>query len=90
MSDLNEKVKASMERMKAFEPQEGYLLAFSGGKDSVALKALADMAGVKYTAHYNVTSVDPPELVRFIRQNTRTWSGYIPDTATESESPCGI
>lgn len=67
MSDLNEKVKASMERMKAFEPQEGYLLAFSGGKDSVVLKALADMAGVKYTAHYNVTSVDPPELVRFIR-----------------------
>ena len=26
------------------------------------------MAGVKYDAHYNVTSVDPPELVRFIRQ----------------------
>ena len=68
MSDLNEKVKDSIERMKAFEPQEGYLLAFSGGKDSVVLKALADMAGVKYTAHYNVTSVDPPELVRFIRQ----------------------
>ena len=68
MSDLNEKVKDSIERMKAFEPQEGYLLAFSGGKDSVVLKALADMAGVKYSAHYNVTSVDPPELVRFIRE----------------------
>lgn len=68
MSDLTEKVKASVERMKAFEPPEGYLLAFSGGKDSVVLKALADMAGVKYQAHYNVTSVDPPELVRFIRE----------------------
>ena len=67
MSELAEKVKASVERMKAFQPPEGYLLAFSGGKDSVVLKALADMAGVKYQAHYNVTSVDPPEIVRFIR-----------------------
>ena len=67
VNDLAEKVKASVERMKAFAPPEGYLLAFSGGKDSVVLKALADMAGVKYQAHYNVTSVDPPELVRFVR-----------------------
>lgn len=26
------------------------------------------MAGVKFDAHYNITSVDPPELVRFIKQ----------------------
>lgn len=76
MSELSEKVSASIQRMKAFEPPEGYLLAFSGGKDSVVLKALADMAGVKYTAHYNVTSVDPPELVRFIREK-------YPDVAWE-------
>lgn len=25
------------------------------------------MAGVKFEAHYNATTVDPPELVRFIR-----------------------
>ena len=31
------------------------------------LKALADMAGVKYEAVYRVTSVDPPELVRVIK-----------------------
>lgn len=70
MSELNEKVKTSIERLKAFEPKngEGYYLAFSGGKDSVVTKALMDMAGVKYDAHYRVTSVDPPELVRFIKQ----------------------
>lgn len=66
-SDLTSKVKMSIERIKAFEPEEGYYLAFSGGKDSVVCKALLDMAGVKYDAHYRVTSVDPPELVRFIR-----------------------
>ena len=70
MSELSEKVKASIERLKAFEPRngEGYYLAFSGGKDSVVCKALLQMAGVKFDAHYRVTTVDPPELVQFIRE----------------------
>ena len=62
-----DKVEVSIERIKTFEPPEGYYLAFSGGKDSVVIKALADMAGVKYDAHYSVTSVDPPELVKFVK-----------------------
>ena len=75
MSDLDEKVKTSIERLKAFEDFAkkhgnggGYYLAFSGGKDSVVTKALLDMAGVAYDAHYTVTSVDPPELVHFIKE----------------------
>lgn len=63
-----DKVEIAKQRLRSFEPKEGYRLAFSGGKDSCVLKALADMAGVKYDAHYSVTSVDPPELVRFIRE----------------------
>ena len=65
---LSQKVKDSIERLKAFQPRngEGYYLAFSGGKDSVVCKALLEMSGVKYDAHYSNTSVDPPELVRFI------------------------
>ena len=62
-----DKVQVAIERFKTFEPLEGYFLAFSGGKDSVVIKALADMAGVKYDAHYQLTSVDPPELVRFVK-----------------------
>ena len=62
-----DKVQVAIDRLRAFEPPEGYYLAFSGGKDSVVIKALADMAGVKYDAHYNLTSVDPPELVQFIK-----------------------
>lgn len=67
MSELQEKVKKSIERLQAFCPPEGYYLAFSGGKDSVVCKALLDMSGCKYDATYRVTSVDPPELVRFIK-----------------------
>ena len=68
VSELGAKVKASIERLKAFCPQEGYYLAFSGGKDSVVCKALMDMSGCKYDATYRITSVDPPELVRFIKE----------------------
>ena len=63
----NDKVDKAIMRLKAYEPEEGYYLCFSGGKDSCVIKALADMAGVKYDAHYSVTTVDPPELVRFIK-----------------------
>ena len=62
-----DRVETAIERLRAYEPPEGYWLAFSGGKDSVVVKALADMAGVKYEAHYSNTSVDPPELVQFIK-----------------------
>ena len=63
-----DKVQVAIDRLKAFEPPEGYYLAFSGGKDSITIKRLADLAGVQYDAHYNVTTVDPPELVQFIRE----------------------
>ena len=69
MGNVIDKVQRSVDRLRAFEPPEGYYLAFSGGKDSVVLKAVADMAGVKYDAHYNATTVDPPELVRFIKES---------------------
>ena len=77
MSGLSEKVKSSVELIRsmediaknhAYDGEEGYYLAFSGGKDSVVTKALMEMAGVKYDAHYRLTSVDPPELVQFIRE----------------------
>ena len=65
---LHDKVQIAIDRLKAFEPKEGgYYLAFSGGKDSQCIYHLAKMAGVRFDAHYNVTSVDPPELVRFIK-----------------------
>ena len=62
-----DKVEKAIKRLQLYEPPEGYYLCFSGGKDSVVIKALADMAGVKYDAHYSISSVDPPELVRFIK-----------------------
>lgn len=42
-------------------------VAFSGGKDSVVILDLVKKSGVPYDAHYHVTGVDPPELVKFVR-----------------------
>lgn len=75
---VEDKVQNSIDALRSFEPPEGYYLAFSGGKDSVVVKHLCDMAGVKYDAHYNVTSVDPPELVRFIKEKYPDVSRDIP------------
>lgn len=64
-----DKVEMAIRRLKAFEPPEGYYLAFSGGKDSQCIYHLAKMAGVKFDAHYSLTTVDPPELVQFIKKH---------------------
>ena len=52
------------------------LLAFSGGKDSVCLyyicKKASEKIGVPFEkmfyAQYNITNLDPPELVQFVRK----------------------
>lgn len=67
--ELLDKVEMAIKRLQAFCPEEGYYVAFSGGKDSQCVYHLCKMAGVKFDAHYNVTSVDPPELIRFIKKN---------------------
>ncbi len=62
------KIDIAIERIATLVPSDGYYLAFSGGKDSVVLKKLAELSGVKFDAHYNVTTIDPPEAVRFIKR----------------------
>ena len=66
------KVEVAIGLLQAWEPPEGYYLAFSGGKDSVAIYDLAVKAGVKFDAHYCVSPIDPKEIHRFIRE-------YYPD-----------
>lgn len=75
--NLNEKINNSILLLKEFEQcaididlldKNGYFLGFSGGKDSCVIKELAKMAGVKFKAYYSVTTIDPPEVVSFIRR----------------------
>ena len=50
-----------------YDSEDGFFLAFSGGKDSQALYHSAVLAGVKFKAHMNLTSIDPPEVIRFVK-----------------------
>ena len=67
---IEDKVTIALDMLRTFEPSEGYYVAYSGGKDSTVILDLVRRSGVKYDAHYNRTTVDPPELVRFIRQQS--------------------
>lgn len=69
-SSLKEKERIAVERLKGFEPPDGYYLAYSGGKDSDCIKILAGLADVKYEAVHNLTTVDAPETVQYIKSQS--------------------
>jgi phosphoadenosine phosphosulfate reductase len=54
--------------IKAHEPPEGYFVAFSGGKDSIVTLELTRMAEVRHQVYYTCSSIEPPEVVKFIRE----------------------
>ncbi len=70
-----DKVQTAIERIKfaygiSAKRELGALyVAFSGGKDSVCMAELCKMSGVPYELHYNITGIDPPEVVQFMRDN---------------------
>lgn len=67
-------VQRAIERIRFFEPnalqmhENGYYVAYSGGKDSAVIAELCRMAGVKFELVNNHTTVDPPELVYHVRR----------------------
>jgi phosphoadenosine phosphosulfate reductase len=67
--DMADMAAVAIERLRTFEPAEGYYVAFSGGKDSIVTLDLVRRAGVKHDAHFHLTTVDPPEVVRFVREH---------------------
>ena len=44
-------------------------VAFSGGKDSIVLLSLVQASGIPFEAVHSFTSADPPELVKFLKDN---------------------
>lgn len=68
MTELAEKVKTAIARLKAFEPEtEPYCLCYSGGKDSDCIRILAQLAGVRHDIVHNLTTVDAPETIAYIK-----------------------
>lgn len=63
------KLEKAIDFLKEFEPKEGYYETFSGGKDSIVTEYLCRLANVKYELHHSYTTVDPPEVLKFIKDN---------------------
>lgn len=74
-------VDKAIRELRAVAKGSRYCLRFSGGKDSVVVKRLLDLAKVPYCAKFSRTSVDPPELLGFIR-------GQHPDVHVEPPRIC--
>lgn len=62
-------IRKSEKMALRLDPENGFYTTFSGGKDSQCLYHLVKMAGVKEKTHMNLTSVDPPEVIRFVKRN---------------------
>lgn len=70
---LQTKIDDSIATIRKAEPialqyqDYGAVIAFSGGKDSIVLAQLAKEAGIRHRLEYNLTTIDPPDVVRFIK-----------------------
>jgi phosphoadenosine phosphosulfate reductase len=62
------KIKNAIEIIQKYEPEIGYHVAFSGGKDSVVVYDLVKRAKVKHQAYFCLTTVDPIEVLKFIKK----------------------
>lgn len=69
-----EKEKKAIEYLKTFQPpNEPYYLCYSGGKDSDTIRILADLAGIDYDCVHNLTTVDAPETVNYVKSVMKTY-----------------
>ena len=72
--NLRKKIQHSVELIRKaekialmYDSDNGYFNTFSGGKDSQALFHIVKMSGVKFNTYMSLTSVDPGDVIRFVK-----------------------
>lgn len=67
---LKNKVKIAIEQLRdVYKKRKDLVLAFSGGKDSIVIRRLKQMSGIITEDNYSITTIDPPDLIRFINKH---------------------
>lgn len=64
----DDKAKAAIKMIKSFAAHHNYMIAYSGGKDSVLLAYLVKEANIHAPLIYNNTTIDPPGTISFVRR----------------------
>ncbi len=63
-----EKEQRAISYLKAFARSgEPYYVCYSGGKDSDVIRILCKLADVPHEVHHNITTVDAPETIQYIK-----------------------
>lgn len=80
-SDLQFAEESAIKLLQEFEPvalarcpEHGYIVGYSGGKDSDCLVDLFIKSGVKFKLIHNHTTLDIPETVYYIRRKFKEWT----------------
>ncbi|MDE6908537.1 MAG: hypothetical protein K2P21_10320 [Lachnospiraceae bacterium] len=74
------KENRAIQYLKYFQPEsEPYYLCYSGGKDSDCIRILAELAGVEHECKHNLTTVDAPETVYYVRETIGKENICVPD-----------
>ena len=71
------KFHTAIERCQGFQNRNKdnkNILGFSGGKDSVVTYMVLVFSGIDFEPIYSPTSVDPPELINYIRKIFNPWA----------------
>ena len=78
--DTSDYIAESIAFLRENEPEEGFFVGFSGGKDSIVSLELCRIAGIKHQAFYSCTRIDPPEVVQFIKREYPSVTWLYPKT----------
>lgn len=75
--DTSKPLKRGISRCIEFQNRDKErvnILGFSGGKDSIATYLVMVRSGIPFIPVYSLTSVDPPELVQYIKKIFNPWA----------------
>lgn len=72
---MNKSIKLiqNFEEAAIYRNPRGYVVGYSGGKDSDVLVHLFKRSGVKFCVVHNHTTLDAPETVYYIRRKFKEW-----------------
>lgn len=64
-----DKTQQAIDRLRHFEPSDGFHVAISGGKDSSIIYSLVKKSGCKAKYFHALTTIDPPHVIWHIRKH---------------------